>query len=93
MENGIGDKRILKEDESTSTFENFLFAKEFISDLQADVIIVSNDFHLFRARMIAKRLGYMNVHTLAAPTPNIVKLQTYTREYAAILKSYIWDWP
>lgn len=92
LDNGIEANRILKEDKSTSTFENFLFAKEFIPDLGADVVIVSNDFHLFRARMIASRLGYINVHTLAAPTPNVVKVQTYTREYAAILKSYIWDW-
>lgn len=93
LENGIEDNRILKEDKSTSTFENFLFAKEFIPDLHGDVVIASNDFHLFRARMIAKRLGYMNVHTLAAPTPNVVKIQTYTREYAAVLKSYMWDRP
>ncbi|MDQ0243101.1 uncharacterized SAM-binding protein YcdF (DUF218 family) [Bacillus fengqiuensis] len=93
LDNNIGSNRILKEDKSTSTFENFLFAKDIISDLQADVVIVSNDFHLFRARMIAERLGYMNVHTLAAPTPNVVKIQTYAREYAAILKSYMWDRP
>lgn len=93
LDNDIEATRILKEGKSTSTIENFLFSKDIIADLQADVVVVSNDFHLFRARMIAERLGYMNIHTLAAPTPNVVKLQTYTREYAAILKSYIWDRP
>jgi uncharacterized SAM-binding protein YcdF (DUF218 family) len=93
LEANISPGRILKEDQSTSTFENFLFAKDLIDDLEASVVIVSNDFHLFRAQMIAERLGYENVHTLAAPTPRVVQAQTYTREYAAVLKSYLVDRP
>jgi uncharacterized SAM-binding protein YcdF (DUF218 family) len=93
LDNGIPASRILKEDKSTSTFENILFAKEWISDPEANVIIVSNDFHLFRAGLIAKRLGLAHVYTLAAPTPEVVKFQSYLREYAAILKSYIFDRP
>jgi uncharacterized SAM-binding protein YcdF (DUF218 family) len=93
LDNGIPASRILKEDQSTSTLENLMFAKEWISDLEADVVIVSNDFHLFRASIIAKRLGFAHVYTLAAPTPDVVKLQSYLREYAAILKSYMLDWP
>jgi uncharacterized SAM-binding protein YcdF (DUF218 family) len=92
LNNGIASSRILKEDKSTSTFENFLYTKKLISS-EATIVIVSNDFHLFRAEMIAKRLGYTNAYTLAADTPDIVKLQTYTREYAAILKSLIADRP
>ncbi|MFC3886103.1 YdcF family protein [Bacillus songklensis] len=92
LNNGIPSSRILKEDKSTSTFENFLYTKKLISP-QARVVIVSNDFHLFRAKMVASRLGYSNAHTLAAATPNAVKIQTYTREYAAILKSFIIDRP
>lgn len=93
LEANISPNRILKEDQSTSTFENFLFTKELIDDLDANIVIVSNDFHLFRAHMIAKRLGYENIHALAAPTPKVVQAQTYTREYAAVLKSYILDRP
>ncbi|OEH92544.1 hypothetical protein BFG57_15380 [Bacillus solimangrovi] len=91
VENGIAEDRIIKEEQSTSTFENLKFAKAFIEQEKPEVLIVSNDFHLFRASIIAKRL-HMQPDTLAAPTPQIAVLKLYAREYMAIAKTLLVDW-
>lgn len=87
---GIDESRLILEDQSTSTFENFEFAKK-----QADIkhkkgVIVSNNFHLYRSSIIAKRLGY-DMHPLAAKTPDVVKVKVVVREYAAIIKTFLFD--
>jgi uncharacterized SAM-binding protein YcdF (DUF218 family) len=85
----INAERIQMDTQSTSTYENILFSKKLLHD-DHHVILVSNDFHMLRASMIAKRLGLV-VDTLAAPTPNVVKLRLYVREYLALLKSFLFD--
>lgn len=90
LDNGIEKERIIKEERSTSTYENLKFAKTFIEEDHPEVLIVSNDFHLFRASLIAKRLE-MKPDTLAADTPQIVKLKLNIREYAAIAKTFLLD--
>ncbi|MDB5053988.1 MAG: hypothetical protein JWM44_2038 [Bacilli bacterium] len=86
--NKINSARILIDNQSTNTFENIAFSKKLIHG--KDVLLVSNDFHLLRAKMIAARQG-LNVDTLAAPTPRSVKFQLFAREYIAIIKSYLFD--
>lgn len=83
LENGITESRILLEDQSTSTYENLTFTKELFGVEEA--VIVSNDFHLYRAIQNAESLG-ITAFPLAAETPAIVKWKLYIREYAAILK-------
>lgn len=87
---GIVKDRIILEDQSTTTNENLSFSKRFIED-EKSVLIVSNDFHLFRAKLIAERLGYKNIHTLAAKTPFVVETKLWVREYAAVLKTWVFD--
>ncbi|MFY2250936.1 YdcF family protein [Priestia megaterium] len=87
---GIKKNRMIKEDQSTSTFENFTFTKKKVDIQHKKVVLVSNDFHLFRASIIAKRQGF-DVYPLGAKTPNSIKLQAYFREYAAILKTWLFD--
>ena len=59
---------------------------------QADVLVVSNGFHLTRTRMLAERFGYGEVSTLAAPTTHIPsRIQMYIREPLALVKSFLLD--
>ncbi len=51
---GIPRERILLEDASTSTNENIRFSALLIPDSDASIGIVSNDFHIFRARHLAQ---------------------------------------
>ncbi|MFD3450054.1 YdcF family protein [Microbacteriaceae bacterium 4G12] len=88
LERGIQQERILIEDKSTNTYENLKFSKQLYHFQR--VVIVSNDFHLYRVKLIASRLG-IEAETLAAPTPWKAKAKSYSREYFAILKTWIWD--
>lgn len=61
LENGIDEKRLYLENKSTSTEENINFASDIISQnkLSTDVVIISSDYHCERAKMIAKRNGFL----------------------------------
>lgn len=85
-ENGIEPERILLEDKSTSTYENLKFTKELYNIDEA--VIVSNDFHLYRAIELAENVGIKG-YPLAAKTPKVVQFTLQLREYAAILKMKI----
>ncbi|MGW6664559.1 YdcF family protein [Peribacillus sp. NPDC055009] len=85
---GIEEARIMMEDKSTTTHENIVFSKELIPDTAASGLIVSNDFHIYRAVEIAKREG-LDMKGLPAKTPRVSLLKSYTREYLAITKYYM----
>lgn len=91
IQHQIDAERILTEEQSTTTYENLLFAQRLMDSSNAKVVIASNDFHLLRALTIAERLG-MDASPLAAPTPTVVKLKLYIREYLAFAKSWLFDW-
>jgi uncharacterized SAM-binding protein YcdF (DUF218 family) len=88
IQNQIEASRIQTEAESTSTFENIKFSKKLLQGEQ--IVLVSNDFHVLRAKLIANRQGLV-VDTLAAPTPKSVRVQLYVREYFALIKSFLLD--
>lgn len=94
VNNEIEEDRIIIEDKSTSTFENLQFSldiiREFDDKEDLDVLIVTNKFHMFRAKFLAKRLG-MNPHGLPAKIPPTIVIQSYIREYFAVIKSFIFD--
>jgi len=50
------------------------------------VILVTNDFHVFRAVKLAKNLGYTEVSGLGATEFFAVTIQYYVREFFAIMK-------
>ena len=56
---GISPDRILKEEASTDTEENLLFSAQLIRSegLSEDVVIVTDDFHMFRAMERARQNG------------------------------------
>ncbi|MEI4802076.1 YdcF family protein [Bacillus sp. FJAT-51639] len=89
MENGIGKERILLEDRSTSTYENIKFSKDLYDIKHA--VVVSNTYHLYRAKIIADRIG-MKMEALAAPTPKRSRKKAYIREYAAVIKTILKDY-
>jgi uncharacterized SAM-binding protein YcdF (DUF218 family) len=86
--NHINPTRIKLEAQSTSTFENIQFSKKLLQGNH--ILLVSNDFHLLRAKLIAERQGLV-VDTLSSPTPKSVKIQLYIREYIALIKSFLLD--
>ena len=88
VDKGIDPKRILLEEQSTSTYENLLFTKQLLSNELTHATIVSNDFHLTRAAYLANQLD-IEVDTLAAKTPAVVETKSRIRERVALLKTYV----
>lgn len=96
MEHGVEEENILLEGESHNTTQNFQYSKALLAQEDIDdsdgVLVVSNGFHLTRARMLAERAGFDNVSTLAAPESHLPsRLYMYIREPLALVKSFIFD--
>jgi uncharacterized SAM-binding protein YcdF (DUF218 family) len=83
---GIDATRIIEEDRSTSTYENILFTRELLPHMKA-LTIVTNDYHLERAKVLARRQG-LRVDTLGAPTPARIQRKVREREKLAILRAW-----
>lgn len=96
VEHGFPEEQILLEDRATNTKENLIYSMELLKlEGGEDVILVSNGFHLARARMLWRRLGgeREDLSTLAAPMthrPSMIK--QHLREPLALLKSFLLDW-
>lgn len=90
---GINENRIWKEEKSTSTIENLRFSKAIIekqTKQTAQIMLTTNDFHMYRAKMLARREG-LEVYALPSETPLSVRFNSYFREYFAVIKSYFLD--
>ena len=91
------EKTFLLEDKATSTAENFRYSKALLSAAgidteSASVLIVTNDFHMARACLIARRQG-VHTLTLAAPLPyGWLTVNYYIREAFALVKTFLLDW-
>lgn len=87
VENGIDENQIIEEDQSTSTYENFQFSKAYLKENEK-VAIITNGFHMSRAKMIASSLGIKNCG-YSAPSHKPTAINFYIREFFAYIKDYI----
>ncbi len=87
-ERGIAPNRLLLEDESRNTQENLRFSKALMEreGLNGPVVIVSNDFHIYRALKMAEDQG-LNAQGLAARS-NWYSRPTYMLREAMALVQY-----
>ena len=74
VELGIDPSRILMEDQATSTVENFQFSLELLEKelgrVPKNIGILSSEFHLLRAQMLAKSHG-IDASTIPANTSDM----------------------
>lgn len=92
---GIPENRLILEDSSTDTAENMRFSRDVLKEQGVDLsafsmTVVTNDFHMLRAKMLAKRAG-LQVTGYSSRTPEFTIPKAYTRELAAFAKSYFFD--
>jgi len=86
---GVDESLIWKEEESTSTRENLAFSLAVMEENGLDienakVAIVSNEFHLYRAKLIAGKAGVEAVG-VAAATPGLdMRVLYFFREALAL---------
>lgn len=94
---GVDESRVFLEDQSRNTLQNFRFSRALLEELghdvaQEGVLVVSNGFHLTRARMLAGRVGFSDVSTLAAPSSHLPsRIHMFFREPLALVKSFFLD--
>ena len=96
VDHGFARENILLETQSHNTHQNLTYSARHLEeagvDIREGVVIVSNGFHLTRAKMLAGRAGYENVSTLAAPSSHLPsRLKMYIREPLALVKSFVFD--
>ena len=87
---GISSERIVMEDKSTDTNENMLYSVRYIDDCNAKVGIVTNDFHIFRAKLLARGKGLNNICGIPAPSDEVLFVNYMVREAVGIVKDFVY---
>lgn len=90
LEMGIEKSRLIQENKSTSTSENLSFSSQIIEErqLSREVLVVTNEFHEYRASLICKRLD-LSFHSKSSSSSRYTLLTFYTRELMALLKEIL----
>lgn len=88
LNHDITEDRLILENKSTSTYENFIFSKALLPGSVNTITVISSDYHLARAKKIASEIGF-KTDVIAAKTPRIVQFKVRTRERIALLKTYL----
>ena len=98
-EHGIPEERLLKEECSTTTRENLMYSARVLADNRQEVTtetvlgskigLVSNNFHIYRALLLAEKFGYRKVYGVPAASDWKLQIHYMVREYFAVLKAKI----
>lgn len=89
VEAGIEEARIIVEDKATDTYENLVFSAEYLNESEDAVVLVTNNFHVFRAVRIAQKQGYENVSGLAADSMVGLLPNNMLREFCGVVKDFV----
>ena len=87
VERGLDEGRIRRESRSASTLENLQNARAILEAeglRGARCVLVSSDYHLLRASLVAKKAG-LKVETLGCKTNPWLVPNCYLRETVALL--------
>ena len=86
IKKGIKKGRIILEDKSTTTKENLQYSSKYFDKNNETIGIVTNNFHLFRATYIAKKLEFKNLYGIASKSRIKNLPNNLLREFFAVLK-------
>lgn len=93
IEQGVSADRIILEDKSTTTYENFEFGLPIIKNHagkdinEIRIAFLSSDYHMHRAGIIAKQSGIKDVRRVSCPTPGSA-FQRFGREYIVAFEMF-----
>ncbi len=87
---GIDPARIYMEDKSRNTRQNLRFAMEVAREngLGTRVVVVSQNFHMYRAVRLARSAGF-DAYALPAKTDPVIFPSYYGRELLSLTKWYV----
>ena len=93
IKNGISAQRILKEDKSSSTEENIANSLEIIGenggDITGKIAIVSSEYHLYRAKYMAREQNAVPVGVAAHTSYPALMINYFIREAFAVTALWI----
>jgi len=90
---GINENRIYIEDQSTSTIENITYSINILKGYKlnsTDIAIVTTDFHMFRAKMLLRRMG-IKAEGKSAPNIKSIVVKNNAREVFALIKDFLFS--
>ncbi|MFI8963503.1 YdcF family protein [Streptomyces sp. NPDC053493] len=89
VERGFPADRIVREDRSRTTEENMLFSKALMEAERpgSECVIVTNNFHAFRAALLARKAG-VNGQVVGSPTAAYFWPSATIREFVAVFLEY-----
>jgi len=92
---GIDPGRIIREEKSTTTHENLKYSLEIIESLggnpRGKVAIVSSEYHLYRAKLMARELGADPVGVAAKTSYPVLRLNYFLREGFALIYKWVFQ--
>ena len=89
VEHGVESDKIIKEDQSTSTSENFTLSKEILDEQFGDdytTVFITNEYHILRANLCAKRADYNSIAHIHSNTTLSYLVSGVLRECLAVVK-------
>jgi len=88
---GVSPGQILREEKSTSTYENFALSDELLSHKLPPgyaVAFITSDYHIYRAEKIARSAG-ISARRMGAPIDWYTAPINYAREMLAVAKLWL----
>lgn len=92
VENGVPAENIIKEENATSTEENFKFSKELLDEhfgRAYKVAYITNDFHIYRAGLMAESQGFKNATYCHSSAPLYMIVSNGIRESLAVMYQWV----
>lgn len=86
---GIETDRIRMEDQSVNTIQNLRYSARYLDKEKDEVVIVTNNFHVFRAVGIAKKQGYQHVSGLPAASNLFFLPNNMLREFIGLFQAAV----
>lgn len=85
---GIAPERILMEEASRNTYENLEYSGQLLDRQRDSVVLVTNNFHMYRALKLAKGAGYRQIGGLSASTYPWMLPNNLLREFFGVVKDF-----
>ena len=89
VKRGVDEGRIVMEDRSTATTENIRYSMALMDSPDAEVGIITNNYHVYRATRLARKAGLTHAHGIAAMYTGHTKFHYMIREAICIVVDFL----
>lgn len=92
VSHGVSENKIIKEENATSTYENFVFSKKLLDENLGNdytFAFITNEYHILRANLCANEAGLKNITHAHSNTNLSYLISGSLRECLAVIKYII----